>query len=94
MDQLPQILRLLAALAFVIAMMGGLALILKKIGLPGSLTAPNSKRRLKIVEMLALDTRRRLVLLQCDDKQHLVILGASSETVIKTDIEIKTDEAV
>ncbi len=87
MDDLPQIFRLLAALAFVVALMGGLALLLKKLGLPGTPDVPANKRRLKIVESLPLDARRRLVLLQCDTTQHLVILSASGETVIGTDIE-------
>jgi flagellar protein FliO/FliZ len=84
---LPQIVRLLAALAFVIALMGGLSIILKKVGLPGTPNTPGHKRRMRIVESLPLDGRRRAVLMQCDDKQHLVILGASGETVIKIDIE-------
>lgn len=84
---LPQIVRLLAALAFVIALMGGLSIILKKVGLPGTPNTPGHKRRMRIVESLPLDARRRAVLIQCDNKQHLVILGASGETVVKTDIE-------
>ncbi len=90
---LPQIVRLFAAMAFVIALMGGLSYILKKIGLPGTPNTPASKRRMRIVESLPLDARRRAVLLQCDDKQHLVILGSSSETVLKTDIQpVTTNE--
>lgn len=84
---LPQIVRLLAALAFVIALMGGLSVILKKIGLPGTPNVPAQKRRLKIVESLTLDARRRAILIQCDSSQHLVILGPNGETVVKTDIE-------
>ena len=50
------------------------------------------KRRLKVVEALPLDARRRLVLLQRDNKQHLVILGPNGETVIETDIKPKPDD--
>lgn len=85
--ELPQIVRLFAALAFVIALMGGLSLILKKIGMPGTPNTPAKQRRLRIIESMPLDARRRVVILQCDDKQHLVILGASGETVIKADLE-------
>lgn len=84
---LPQIVRLLAALAFVIALMGGLSVILKKVGLPGTPNVPAQKRRLKIIESLPIDARRRAVLIQCDSHQHLVILGANGETVVKSDIE-------
>ena len=91
---LPQIVRVLAALAFIVALMGGFAFILKKLGLSDNPSGPSpKKRRLKIIESLPLDSRRRLVLLARDDKQHLVILGTSSETVIETDIEpVTADE--
>ena len=87
--ELPQFLKLIFALAIVLSLMGGLAFVLKKLGLAEK--APSmrgSKRRLKFVESLPLDARRRLVLLECDDKQHLVILGAASEMLIKSDIPI------
>lgn len=82
-----QLVQLFMALALVVALMGGLAYVLKRLGL-GSV-APNvakAKKRLRIVESQPLDARRRLVILQCDNKQHLVILGANNETVIQTDI--------
>ncbi len=91
-EDMPQVLRLFAALAFVIALMGGLSVVLKKFGMPGTPNTPVNKRRLRIVESLALDARRRAVIIQCDSTQHLVILGATSETVVKTDIETVIDE--
>ena len=85
---LPQILRLVFALAFVLALMGGLALLLKRLGLSGTLpSVATDKRRLKIIEALPLDARRRLVLLQRDNSQHLVILGPNGETIVETGIE-------
>ena len=92
MTEIPQILRLVGAMALVLALMGGLALFLKKLGRGGaSLPAPK-KRRLKLIESLPLDARRRLVILQRDARQHLVILGASGETVIETNIESPPEE--
>ena len=44
-------------------------------------------RRLSIVEVAMLDTRRRLVLVRRDDVEHLILLGATSETVIERDIK-------
>lgn len=78
--------RMIAALVFVIALMGGFALLLKKLGLSGPNLPQTGRRRLKVVESVPLDARRRLVLVQCDESQHLVILGPGGETVIKTDI--------
>jgi len=41
-------------------------------------------RRLKVRESLIIDPRRRLVILQADDEEHIVLLGVESETVIKS----------
>jgi flagellar protein FliO/FliZ len=89
MAELPDIVRLLLALTFVIALMGGLAFILKKTGLGGAKAenTKDNKKRLKLIEVLPLDTRRRLVIVQCDKKQHLVLLGANADTVIETNIQ-------
>lgn len=83
---LSQIFRLIAALAFVMALMGGLAYILKKLGY-ANIHARTKNARLKIIETLPLDGRRRLALIQRDDVQHLVILSAAHETVIETGIK-------
>lgn len=86
---LPQFMRLIIALAIVIALMGGLSFILKKLGLAQNANLKSGdKRRLKIVESLPLDARRRIVILQRDDVQHLVILGANGETLIEKDIPL------
>lgn len=87
MSDFPQLLRLAAAMVFVLSLMGGLALVLKRLGLTGSPSVPANKRRLQIIESLALDSRRRAVIIQRDDKQHLVILGPNSETIVETDIK-------
>jgi flagellar protein FliO/FliZ len=80
-------LRFIAALLFVLALMGGLWLVLKRLGLSGVQMANGQQRRLKIVETLPIDARRRAIILQRDDKQHLVILGPTGETVIESDIQ-------
>lgn len=84
---LTQLLRFGAALVFVLALMGGLGLVMKRIN-HGSYKMPaRPKRRLKIKETLSLDARRRLLLIQRDEREHLVILGPNGETVIETGIE-------
>ncbi len=78
--------KFVAALVFVLALMAGLGMVLKRIGLgPGSMLS-SDKRRLKIIEILPLDARRRAVLLRRDNAEHLVILGPSGETVVETHI--------
>lgn len=88
-------LRFVTALVFVVALMGGLYLILKRFGVNGP-QIPQSKKRLRVLEVLPLDSRRRAMLLQCDGKEHLVILGPTGETVVETRINasqsIKPDD--
>ncbi len=90
--ELPDIIRLFVAMAFVLSLMGGLALALKKLGLSGAPAMNGKKKRLKLVEALALDSRHRAVLIQRDDKQHLVILGPNGETVVETNIKPVKDD--
>ncbi|MEZ5815127.1 MAG: flagellar biosynthetic protein FliO [Alphaproteobacteria bacterium] len=84
--ELAALLKMIAALIFVLGLMGGLALLLKKLGLSGRVAAAGGKARLKVVESIPLDSRRRLVLLQRDGVQHLVIFGPNGETVVETGI--------
>ena len=80
-------LRFFAALVFVLCLMGGLSYLVKRFNLgQGAILSPTQKR-LKIVEILHLDGRRKAVLLQRDDAEHLVILSASGETVVETNIK-------
>ncbi len=84
--ELPALFKMIAALVFVLGLMGGLTLILRKLGLSGHIGAASGKARLKVVESIPLDNRRRLALIQRDDAQHLVIFGPNGETVIETNI--------
>ena len=87
MDDFPQILKLFAAMGLVLALMGGLTLALKRLGLSGALPLSQEPKRLKLIEALPLDGSRKLVIIARDDKEHLVILGANGETVVETDIK-------
>ena len=88
-------LRFAAALAFVLALMGLLAFVLKRLGLAGPVVTRGlgKDRRLRLVEVLPLDSRRRAILLERDRKQHLVILGPGGETVVETNISPPDDHA-
>ncbi len=85
--ELSQIARLLIALVTVITLMGGIAFVLKKLGLatPQSIKS-NNKRRLKIIESLPLDARKRLMIIECDGREHLIISGVSADTIIEKNI--------
>jgi len=80
------------ALLFVLSLMGGLAYILKRLGIGQGSVLTGSKRRLKIAEILPIDARHKAVLIQRDDTQHLVLLGNSGDTVIETNIKKPIDD--
>ena len=84
--ELPSLFKMIAALIFVLGLMGGLALIMKQLGLSGRIHAAGGKSRLKVIESIPLDSRRRMAIIQRDDVQHLVIFGPNGETVIETNI--------
>ena len=84
---LSQFLKFGAALVFVVALMVGLSFLVKRFGMKEHSFLPSQKRRLKVVEIAVLDSRRRMALIQRDDQQHLVILGPNGETVVETGIK-------
>lgn len=80
--------RAIAALIFVIAMIGLASFAFRRLML-GRLALPmGSRKRLAVVDMAAVDAKRRLVLVRRDDVEHLVLLGVNSETVIETNIPL------
>lgn len=75
------------ALVAVVALIFAVAWVARRLGLGGPLVAVGGKRRrLAIVEVLPLDAKRRLVLLRRDGTEHLVLLGATSDTLIERGI--------
>ena len=71
------------ALLFVLGLIGGFAIIAKRSGLGnrGPIVRGKSKR-LSIIETMVLDPKRRVVLIQCDNSEHLLLLGTNNERVI------------
>lgn len=84
---LSQYLQLGLALIIVLGLMALLSFILKKVNMAQS--GINGKNnRLKIVEQRMIDPKNKLMIIRCDDKDHLVISGQNGNTVIKTDMDI------
>lgn len=44
--------------------------------------APQSGSRLRVEESIALDARRRLVLVRCDDRRLLLLTGGTQDQVV------------
>ena len=71
-----QYFRFLLALAFVLGLILLVAFAVRKFGLGNRMpVTKNRNRRLEVVEVLPMDTRRRLVLLRRDNREHLVLLN-------------------
>jgi flagellar protein FliO/FliZ len=85
--ELAELLKSLIALLFVIALIGVVAFVLKRYVLERNFlnlaTTNAKKKRLKIVEQLILDSKRRIVIIEKDESEEItIILSATSETVV------------
>ena len=88
--------RFLLALVFVLGLIGVLATIARRAGLgfPTAAIKPGNTRRLSVVEVTAVDGRRRMVLVRRDDVEHLLLISPTSETVIERGIAIEGDNSI
>lgn len=75
--------RVAVALVFVLALIGAMSWGLRRWqSSRGMGNAGGSMRRLMVVEQLYLDPKRRLVLVKCDETEHLLLLGAQHEHIV------------
>jgi len=81
-------LRFVLALIFVIALIGILAILARRFGFgfPASAIKNNADRRLGVIEVTPLDSRRRLILVRRDDVEHLLVVSPTTEVVIERNI--------
>jgi len=79
-------LRFLAALGVVLGLIVVLAWAARRFKLvPGLETGSRGgKRRLAVLEVLALDPRHRLVLVRRDAAEHLLLLGPAGHAVVES----------
>ena len=86
-------LRFVLALVFVLALIGLLAVIARRLGVgfPAGVIKSASDRRIGVVEVSPLDSRRKLVLVRRDDVEHLLVLSPTEETVIERNIRVNGD---
>ncbi|MEL7491381.1 MAG: flagellar biosynthetic protein FliO [Pseudomonadota bacterium] len=78
--------RIFFALIAVLGLIGLLALLARKAGLSGAGISFGADKRLSVVETMAIDARRKAVILRCDDREHLVLLSSSGETLIESNM--------
>jgi flagellar protein FliO/FliZ len=73
----PSLLRAVFALALTLGLIGLAAVALRRYG-PDAIArmqGPKKDRRMRIVETLVLDPTRRVLILDCDGHERLVLLG-------------------
>ncbi|NKB20099.1 MAG: hypothetical protein GKS01_06080 [Alphaproteobacteria bacterium] len=79
--------RFLLALIFVLALIGLLAWVARRYGaLRGTVRPVAGERRLEVVEIAPVDSKRRLLLLRRDDTEHLILISPTSELVVEMGI--------
>lgn len=83
--------RFTAALGFVLLLIGGVAWLARRY-LNTSVIGPSAKRRLGVIESTPLDGKSRLVLVRRDDREHLLVIGPGSTTVVETGILARPPE--
>ena len=77
--------RYISALLFVLGLIGGCAFLLRRYGIGGGFSRQRKGRpfrRLRIVENLSLDPRRRVVLIEKDSTEYLLLLGPNRDLQI------------
>lgn len=80
-------LQTVAMLAVVVALIFGVAWLARRTGVAGGgQVAGRRRRRLAQVESLALDGKRRLVLVRRDGREHLLLVGGAADLVVERDI--------
>ncbi len=82
------ILTILFALAIVIVLIVAGVWALKLVFKASGSIARGRQRRLALIDTMAIDSKRHLVLVRRDDVEHLIITGSNSDVVIETGIPV------
>jgi flagellar protein FliO/FliZ len=74
------------ALLFVLGLIGLCGWAARRLGMTPKVSAGGREKRLAVVEVAAVDAKRRLVLVRRDDREHLLLLGAAQDVVVESGI--------
>ncbi len=69
-------------LMFVLCLIGGISILLRRYGLFGPSALPQAEKRLRIAEITHLDHKRKIVLLRCDAQDYLVLLSPMGDQIM------------
>lgn len=79
--------RVAFALVAVIGMIGLFGVGARKLGFSSGAFALARDRRLAVVEVLPLDARRKMAIVRCDGREHLLVLNPNSVTIVERGVE-------
>ncbi len=80
-----QYMQAVLALIFVLGLMGVAIFALRRLGFGSPTpTLGHRNKRVRVIEVTAVDARRRLVLVRHDDREHLILLGQNGETIVES----------
>lgn len=74
--------RALFALIATLALIVGLAYAARRFGMLRART--EGRKRLSVAESMMIDPRRQLVIVRCDDREHLLLLSPGNDVVVAT----------
>lgn len=78
--------RVLLAFLAVVGFIAAAAFAVRSMGLAAGARALSRERRLSLVEALPIDARRRAIILRCDGREHLLILGQTGEMLVESNL--------
>ncbi|WP_334129412.1 flagellar biosynthetic protein FliO [Sneathiella sp.] len=82
-----QYLKYIVGLIIVLGLIALLALLARRAGMvPRARRDPNAPKRLSVTDVIAIDAKRRLVLVRRDDREHLLLLGPERDLVVEQNI--------
>ena len=84
MSDFTNFLHAILALVFVLCLIWLCAYVARRFA-PATLLSGKG-RRLQVIEAMTLDTRHRAVLLRCDTREHLLVVGDGKVCVVDRDL--------
>lgn len=84
--EIGEILRFSLALGFVLGLVALCSWLAKRMGLAPRVSGNNGSERLGVIEIKALDAKRKLVLVRRDNVEHLLLLNGERDLLIEQGI--------
>ncbi|MEQ8332945.1 flagellar biosynthetic protein FliO [Nisaea sp.] len=76
--------RLFFAFAFTIGLIGAVYWLARRYAGKLGIVRPHAAGRLSVIGQISLDARRRVMLIRCDGREHLLMLGPNNDLVIES----------